>query len=219
MSVTMGGTGVASPLWLIAAAYTAQFKEHGASHTGVLWHNESSHRRRFAEFLCLLEGENPGAGFSVNDLGCGYGALFEFLAGKAPGAVSRYYGYDICPDMIAAAQMRICDPRASFFVSDAASVRCEYSFASGTFNLMAEADADDWTAYVKHALLALWERSTRGLAFNLLDTGAVSAPQPWLYYTRREEFLDFCHSRLSPHVEWIHAPGAPDYTLLVRRAR
>ena len=219
MSVTMGGTGIASPLGLIAAAYSAQFKEHGANHTGVLWHNESSHRRRFTEFLCLLEGEDPGAGFSVNDLGCGYGAFFEFLEQAAPGAVSHYHGYDICPDMIAAAQARISDPRARFSLSAAASVCCDYSFASGTFNLMAEADADDWTAYVKHALLALWESSARGLAFNLLDAGAVSTPLPWLYYTEREEFLDFCYRALSPHVEWLHAAGANDYTLLVRRAR
>jgi SAM-dependent methyltransferase len=217
MPATTGETGVASTLGLIAAAYTAQFKEHGACHTGVLWLSESSHYRRFTEFLCLLESEDPVSSFSVNDLGCGYGALFEFFAQEMPGAVSRYHGYDICPDMIAAAQSYITDPRANFCVSDSASVRCDYSFASGTFNMMAKAGADDWTAYVKHALLALWENSRRGLAFNLLDAEAVSAPEPWLYYTRREEFLDFCHSRLSPHVEWQHTSGAPDYTLLVRR--
>ena len=83
---------------------------------------------------------------------------------------------------------------------------------------MCEADTGDWTAYVKHALLALWEKSKRGLAFNLLDGDVISAPQPWLYHSDREEFLDFCHSSLLPHVECLQAPGASDYSLLVRRA-
>jgi len=218
MSVPLGGTGVVSPLGLIAAAYTAQFKQYGACHTGVLWAEESTQRSRFADFFHLLEGIGPDAGFSVNDLGCGYGAFFEFLDKAAPGTVRHYHGYDICPDMIATARARITDPRARFSLCDAASVSCDYSFASGTFNLMAEADADDWTAYVKHALLALWKKSRRGLAFNLLDAGAVSAPQPWLYYPCRQEYLDFCSARLSPDVEWLQAPGANYYTLLVRRA-
>lgn len=218
MSVMMEGTGVASPLGLIAAAYSAQFKEHGTSHTGVLWGDEICQRHRFSDFLQLLEGDEPGAGFSVNDLGCGYGAFFEYLAEAVPGTLRHYYGYDICPELIGAAQARITDPRASFSLSDSASVRCDYSFASGTFNLMAEADADDWTAYVKHTLLALWEKSERGLAFNLLDADAISEPQPWLYHSDREEFLDFCHGALSPHVEYLHAPDVLGYTLLVRRA-
>jgi SAM-dependent methyltransferase len=217
MSITTGETGVASTLGLIAAAYSAQFKEYGACHTGVLWIDKSSQRRRFTEFLYLLEDKGPDAGFTVNDLGCGYGALFEFLADEMPGAVSDYHGYDICPDMIAAAQMRINDSRARFALADAADMCCDYSFASGTFNMMVEADTEIWTAYVKQTLLALWEKSARGLAFNLLDADAVSTLQPWLYYTRREEFLDFCCSCLSPHVEWYHASDAPDYTLLVRR--
>jgi len=72
-----------------------------------------------------LEGTGHGAGYSVNDLGCGYGALFEFFAEQVPGAVSHYHGYDICPDMIAVAQARISDPHARFSLSDAASVRCD----------------------------------------------------------------------------------------------
>lgn len=217
MSVTTGETGVASTLGLIAAAYSAQFKEHGACHTGVLWIDKSSQRRRFTEFLYLLDDKDPDAGFTVNDLGCGYGALFEFLADEMPGAVSDYHGYDICPDMVTAAQMRISDSRARFALADAADMCCDYSFASGTFNMMAEADTEVWTAYVKQALLELWEKSARGLAFNLLGADAVPTPQPWLYYTSREEFLDFCCSSLSPHVEWYHACDAPDYTILVRR--
>jgi len=217
MSVTTGETGVASTLGLIAAAYSAQLIEHGACHTGVLWLDKSSQRRRFTEFLYLLDDKNPDTGFTVNDLGCGYGALFEFLADELPGSVSDYHGYDICPDMVAAAQMRINDCRARFDLADAADMCCDYSFASGTFNMMADADTEVWTAYVKQTLLALWEKSARGLAFNLLDAGAVNTHQPWLYYTRREEFLDFCCSSLSPNVEWYHASYAPDYTLLVRR--
>ena len=219
MLVAKDESGVVATLGLIASAYTVQFKEYGACHTGVLWSDETRQRNRFIEFLGLLDGRDPCEGFSINDLGCGYGALFEFLAEEMPGEVSGYHGYDICPEMVAAAQTRITDSSACFTLANAARHRCDYSFASGTFNMMAEADAEAWTAYVKYSLLALWDNSSHGLAFNLLDARAVSTPQPWLYYTSREEYLDFCRTRMSPDVEWIHTPGAPDYTLLVRRAR
>jgi SAM-dependent methyltransferase len=178
MAVTLKRTGVTSQLGLVAAAYTAQFQEHGACHKGVLWDDVSGQRSRFNDFLYLLERDEPGRSFSVNDLGCGYGAFFEFLKQRVPGTLHNYRGYDICPELVADAQAHMTDPRASFFLLDVADVPCDYSFASGTFNLMIEADKGNWTAYVKHSLQELWKKSERGLAFNLLDEDAVFMHQP-----------------------------------------
>lgn len=217
MSVNSGETGDAAPLELIAAAYTARIREFGASHTGVLWGAEASQRARFAEFLHLPGHDAFTRGFTVNDLGCGYGAFFRFLEEAAPGAMRQYHGYDICPDMIAAAGARVTDPRARFRIGGAADTVCDYSFASGTFNLMADAAEDDWVTYVKRCLAALWDKSEHGLVFNMLDGSADIERQPWLYYSDRDDFTDFCVRGLSGYVECLQGPGETSYTLLVRR--
>ncbi|MGI9387629.1 MAG: class I SAM-dependent methyltransferase [Methyloligellaceae bacterium] len=211
------GTASIEPLELVAAAYKAQLKEHGPSPNGVLWSALESQQSRF-ELLSQVMGDDSGkSGISVNDLGCGYGALFEFLDARAWLQDGCYYGYDICADMLAAANSRICDPRADFTQSMIATRRADYSFASGTFNLKGTVTDAEWAIYVKESLLWLWEQSAEGLAFNLLDGTCTTEPKEWLYYPDPAEFYDFCRQNLSSAIQRVDDPVRKDCTLLLQR--
>ena len=60
----------------VADYYTGKLEAHGCTPGGVDWNGEESQVLRF-EQLCRII---PDAGsFSINDLGCGYGALYEYL--------------------------------------------------------------------------------------------------------------------------------------------
>lgn len=211
------GTASVEPLSLVAAAYKAQLKEHGPSPNGVLWGALESQQSRFAMLIKVMAGDRRKSGISVNDLGCGYGAFFEFLDEQALLHDGCYHGYDICADMLAAAGSRICDPRANFTHRMIATHRADYSFASGTFNLKGTATDAEWAVYVKKSLLWLWEQSGAGLAFNLLDGTCTTDPKEWLYYPDPEEFYDFCRQNLSSSIERIDDPVRRDCTLLLRR--
>src|SRR4051812_17279184 len=81
--------------------YSSRLAQHGATARGVDWNEEASQRLRFKQLGKLFTRENA---FSVNDLGCGYGAFFDFL-NETYKSVS-YLGIDVSTDMIREAERR-----------------------------------------------------------------------------------------------------------------
>ncbi len=47
---------------------------------GVLCRNEDGQRLRFEILVRVVEDEGKAGGVTINDLGCGYAAIFDFLA-------------------------------------------------------------------------------------------------------------------------------------------
>ena len=94
----------------------------------------------------------------------------------------------------------------------------DYVLASGTFNLRAELADADWEAHVRRVLEGLWERSRRGLGFNLLARG-VKVAEPALYMGDPEAWATWCASALpGALVAMRYGPPLPDFTVLARRA-
>ena len=83
----------------VAPYYRAKVARHGATARGVDWNGEDSQALRFRQLCRIIDA--PG-GFSVNDLGCGYGALYDHLARQA--APFSYSGFDISESMLDAAR-------------------------------------------------------------------------------------------------------------------
>ncbi len=128
----------------------------------------------------------------------------------------RYFGYDICEDMVEVAKGRIDDARVSLLHNLIATRAADYSFASGTYNLKADVDEGEWTGYVKASLTQLWSRTAKGLAFNMLSTDGERR-EDGLYYGDPRAFLDFCREALSPDATLIEDYPLPEWTILVRR--
>ena len=85
----------------VGAYYAARLRAHGATAQGVDWSSDESQRLRFAQLLSLCDRSRR---FSLNDVGCGYGALLDELA--AQNADVDYRGLDISSEMIASARQR-----------------------------------------------------------------------------------------------------------------
>jgi SAM-dependent methyltransferase len=142
-------------------------------------------------------------GVSVNDLGCGYGALFDFLK-DAPALVGgRYFGYDISAEMVEAARAAIGDPRAYFLHSHRATETADYSIVAGAYNLCLAADADAWLDLVKESLRSLAAMTRRGLAFNMLSHH-VPQKSPGLFYADPAAMVDFCLREIGSGVVLLH---------------
>ena len=111
--------------------YASRLAEHGATPQGVDWNGDESQLLRFRQFLKLLPEDGQ---VSINDIGCGYGALLPFLHAER-GSVD-YHGCDISEAMIEAArQLHGDQPAARFAVEDTPSRIADYGFASGIFNV------------------------------------------------------------------------------------
>ncbi|EKV32881.1 SAM (and some other nucleotide) binding protein [Caenispirillum salinarum AK4] len=205
-----GEDRIARIQWL----YTLAVKRHGCAPKGVGWRDRAGQLLRFAQLVRLMEGEPHGASVTVNDLGCGYGALFPFLLTQKAVRVRGYVGYDMTRAMVAQARSAIRDHRARFLLSDRATVMADYGFASGTFNVLAGGDADAWRAEVIAQLKAFAAMNRKGFAFNMLGLDHPRRDQ-LMFYTAPDAFRDaFEAAGMEATVLDGYMPG--DWTMLVR---
>ncbi len=76
--------------------YSDKVEEHGPSPSGVDWNSAESQEVRFEQLLKLHPCDGP---FSLNDYGCGYGALAGWLAERYD--EFTYRGFDVSESMLA----------------------------------------------------------------------------------------------------------------------
>jgi len=202
-------------LEFVQRVYSYRINEYGPVANGVFWRDEDGQILRLELLLQAVTPEDLNGPITVNDLGCGYGALFDLLADERMLEGGHYYGYDIAPDMIAQAQARHADPRANFILSPVATEAADYSFVSGTYNMSMGANTALWTHYVKTSLDMLWKKTNKIMAFNMLDSHAPNKLDD-LYYADRRTILEHALT-LSPEVEVIDDYPLDEFTVIVKR--
>jgi SAM-dependent methyltransferase len=194
--------------------YSGRFAEFGATARGVDWNSEASQELRFAQLLRLLESDAP---FSINDYGCGYGALVPYLDRRF--GSFTYTGFDLSEAMISYARDQAGGRVGVGFVASGDELPvADFSVASGIFNVSLGVDRDEWTQYVLERIDRLDELSTAGFAFNMLTS--YSEPEKMrddLYYGDPAFFFEHCKRRHSPHVALLHDYGLWEFTVLVRK--
>lgn len=198
----------------VEAYYREKLERFGAGPRGVDWNDGESQDLRFRQLLQLCEVDRQ---FTINDLGCGYGALLAHLARR--NLPFSYRGFDISPAMIAAARQtfgRLAN--ASFEEAGRPMTPADYTVASGIFNVKLDTPAPEWLEYVLATLDSMDDASREGFAFNCLtvysDAGRMRED---LYYGDPCFLFDYCKRRFSKHVALLHDYGLHEFTLLVRK--
>jgi SAM-dependent methyltransferase len=156
-------------------------------------------------------------GFSLNDLGCGYGAYYDYLREKYQDV--SYFGSDISAPMIAAASERHREySQVKYAVSGSPLQVADYSVASGIFNLRLNCPDAEWEKYMLTTLDELDRNSKRGFAFNCLTSYSDSDKmRAELYYADPCKIFDYCKRKYSKNVALLHDYGLYDFTILVRK--
>jgi len=194
--------------------YREKIEFHGATACGVDWNSPDSQRLRFVQLLKLTDHSQP---FTINDYGCGYGALADYLKGE--GYAFQYCGFDISPRMIAKGVELHAGMQEVAFVSKEQDVsEADYTVASGIFNVKLQASSTEWESYMLRTLEAISRLSKRGFAFNVLTK--YSDPEflrPDLYYADPLFFFDHCKTKFSRFVSLIHDYPLYEFTILVRK--
>ncbi|AEA67781.1 class I SAM-dependent methyltransferase [Pseudomonas brassicacearum] len=198
----------------VASYYSQKLALHGETPNGVDWNGEHGQAMRF-EQLCKII--NAPQAFSINDLGCGYGALVDYL--KANNHTFSYLGVDISKEMIQAAKNRyVKDSQARFIESSEPDAVADYSVASGIFNVRLGRSDSEWLAYLENTLNILDRTSRLGFAFNCLTSYSdEDRKREDLYYADPCRLFDLCKRRYSRHVALLHDYGLYEFTLLVRK--
>lgn len=199
----------------VAEYYSRKLQVHGDTPLGVDWNGEESQRVRFDQLCKLID---FGADFfSLNDFGCGYGALLEYLQKRH--ANFAYLGLDISLEMIKVAKKRQgLDRRVRFVASSQPHETADYSVASGVFNVRLGSSDEEWENYLETTLDILDKTSVRGFAFNCLTLYSdEDKRRDYLYYADPGRLFALCKRRYSSQVALLHDYGLYEFTLLVRK--
>lgn len=67
--------------------YSESIKKYGTVSKGVGWNNEEGQILRFQKLLSICSPPPHQESFSINELGCGYGALIDFFKKRNMGLI------------------------------------------------------------------------------------------------------------------------------------
>jgi SAM-dependent methyltransferase len=196
--------------------YSQNLKNLGPNAKSVGWKSKKAQDLRFDKLFYLCNLFPTKKMVSINELGCGYGAFFNFIENKNFPVISKYIGYDISLEMVNVAMKKIKNKKAKFLVSDKITEIADYSFASGIFNVSFEEKKDVWEKYIKTTLHNMNEKSRYGFAFNALTT-YVDFKADDLYYADPFYWFDYCKNNFSKNVSLIHDYPLWEWTIIVKK--
>lgn len=200
----------------IEAYYGAKVARHGATPRGVDWTCAPTQELRFVQLLKLCDFDRP---FSLNDVGCGYGALIGFVARHHPQAEVDYLGIDLSRAMIGRARRRHRGTAGRRFVVGGDIPRtADYAVASGVMNVMLDHPRALWEEFVADTLRRMQATVRRGFAVNFMAERPDGAATAGLYRTDPRRWASFCREALGCAVEVVDGYGMREFTLLVRPA-
>ena len=202
-------------LEFVSRVYTYRINECGPVANGVFWKDSDGQMLRLELLLQAVAQKDLNGPITVNDLGCGYGALFDLMKNEPMMKGGHYTGYDISAEMVDAAKLHNTDARATFVVSPVATEIADYSFASGTYNMFMGANRALWTHYIKTSLDMLWKKTAKVMAYNLLEDTTREKIDD-LFYANRRTFLEHALT-LSPEVEIVDDYPLDEFTIIITR--
>jgi SAM-dependent methyltransferase len=198
----------------IRGYYTAKIERHGATPAGVDWSCEPTQQLRFVQLLRLCDFTEP---LSLDDWGCGYGALLGFIRKRHARARVDYLGIDLSASMVREAQ-RLWQRRrdAAFCVGERSPRVADYAVASGIFNVRIDEPLPLWETLIEETLRGMASTTRRGFAVNFLaplPEGMEGKPE--LYRIEAARWLDFCET-LGCRVDLHDRYGMREFTLVAR---
>ena len=166
---------------------------------------------RFDQLLRVADRETGR--FSLNDFGCGYGALVPYLHRR--GLDVDYRGFDLSASMLEHARHEY--PDVTFVGTEGELERAAYTVASGIFNVKMDVPIDDWRGYVLATLATIARLSTKGFAFNMLTSYSdADRMRDDLSYGDPRFFFDHCKREYARNVALLHDYGLYEFTMIVR---
>lgn len=201
----------------VDAYYSEKIRTFGPVAKGVDWNGQESQNLRFQQILKVVEPKR--CNFSLNDLGCGYGALLEYVIAEQIDC--RYTGYDISLEMIASARNlwknRKTKEEIRFIHGDLNDC-ADFTVASGIFNVRQDITDSEWLEYIITVINKIDQFSACGFAFNMLTKYSDQEyMRNHLYYADPFFFFDYCKRNHSKKVALLHDYDLYEFTIIVRK--
>lgn len=198
----------------VSCYYSNKVEKHGPTPLGVDWNSKHGQDLRFEKLSIAIQKADY---FTINDLGCGYGAYYKYLSMNYKNF--SYYGYDISSSMIATARHQLSGQNdAEYIVASEPLMTADYSIASGIFNVRLDHDDMKWWLYIEKTLDSLNAKSIRAFSFNCLTHYSDrDKMKEYLFYADPCKIFDHCKKKYSNYVALFHDYELYEFTIVVRK--
>ena len=150
--------------------YVKKFDEHGASSQGVDWGPQEKADIRYQVMMNVVHEADREAGFSMLDVGCGYGGQLDFA--KANGYTAQFTGIDVAPNMIEHANQNL--PEGEWITTDLFgwddNRQFDYVVCNGILTQKLSTTTLEMEAFASKLIASMWAKTRKGLVFNCMTT-------------------------------------------------
>ena len=197
--------------------YAKRFKKYGATAEGSYWINTTRQNLRFEIMLQELFKFHKNWEISIGDIGCGYGALVQYLSSKHLTKNLHYFGYDISKELINYCHNNYNLSWAEFDVGSKPLDSVDICLMSGTFNLTATKNLLAWEDHIFKNLTQCWFKTKKALIFNLQTSDIEHVSSGNIYYGDKASIVSRCHNLFGP-TSFVDHPDLPfDTTFIIQK--
>ena len=200
---------------VLSEIYFERFSKYGPKPEGSFW---ASKIRQYSRFKIIFDEVckiNKTGNIELSDVGCGYGALVDYIKFCNLSRRVQYSGYDISEGLIKNCKIEFSEDWTDFSVGAYPSQIRPFCVMSGTYNMSATTDIVQWETYVRNSLMKCWQKTSRAMIFNLQIAKKTKITKEMIFYAERTRILDFCLSSFGPTKLVAHKDLPNDVTFVV----
>ena len=177
----------------ISNIYNKRFNNYNNTPKGVFWNSKLSQDLRLNIILDKILKITKSEEFSIADIGCGYGRLYEVIKERNLDGKIQYYGFDINQKLINFCKNNKDFEHVEFAISAFPFKNTDYVVMSGTYNLTPTNNISLWEDYIIKNLTSNWKLVKKALIFNCLIKEKKEINKS-LYYTELSWIKRICEN-------------------------
>ena len=200
----------------ISNIYNKRFDNHNNTPKGVFWNSKLSQDLRLNIILDKILINSKNDKFSIADVGCGYGRLYEIIRDRNLNEKIEYHGFDINQKLIDFCKNNKDFENIKFAINTCPFVKTDYVVMSGTYNLAPTHNILLWEDYIIKNLTTNWKLVKKALIFNCLIKEKREINKA-LYYTELSWIKKICERNFCDPEVIRHNLLKDDITIILKK--
>ena len=181
-----------------------------------MWNSKLSQDLRLNIILDKILKIAKSEKFSIADIGCGYGRLYEVIKEKNLDGKVQYYGFDINQKLINFCKNNKDFENVEFAISSFPFKITDYVVMSGTYNLTPTNNISLWEDYIIKNLTNNWKLVKKAMIFNCLIKEKKEINKA-LYYTELSWIKRICENNFGKIQIFKNQLLKNDVTIVIKK--
>ena len=200
----------------ISNIYNKRFNNYNNTPKGVFWNSKLSQDLRLNIILDKILQNSKNDEFSIADIGCGYGRLYEIIRERKLDRKVQYHGFDINEKLINFCKNNRDFKNVQFSINSFPFKITDYVVMSGTYNLTPTNNISLWEDYIIKNLTSNWKLVKKAMIFNCLIKEKRKIEKK-LYYTELSWIQQICERNFCDPEVIKHNLLKDDITIILKK--